>query len=102
MNRDWLAQTQPETRGRIEVINKYLPLVVIDFHEMSGDSSYYFAPPAKPYNPHMTVTQIQNITLVGENHGRHFDRFGFDYFTREVFDAFYPGYGDSWPVFYGA
>ena len=102
MNRDWLAQTQPETRGRIEAINKYLPLVVIDFHEMSGDSSYYFAPPAKPYNPHMTETQIQNITLVGENHGRHFDRFGFDYFTREVFDAFYPGYGDSWPVFYGA
>ncbi len=102
MNRDWLAQTQPETRGRIEVMNKYLPLVVIDFHEMGGDSSYYFAPPAKPYNPHMTETQIKNITSVGENLSRHFDRFGYDYFTREIFDAFYPGYGDSWPVFYGA
>ena len=102
MNRDWLAQTQPETRGRIDAINTYLPLVVIDLHEMGGDSSYYFAPAAKPFNPHMTETQIQNMNLVGENHGRHFDRFGFDYFTREIFDAFYPGYGDSWPVFYGA
>ena len=42
------------------------------------------------------------MTAIGENHGKHFDRLGFDYFTREVFDAFYPGYGDSWPVFYGA
>ncbi|MBY5990616.1 M14 family metallopeptidase [Ferrimonas balearica] len=102
MNRDWLAQTQPETRGRIAVLNHYLPLVVIDLHEMGGDESYYFAPPAQPLNPHMSPTQLANIGAIGRNHGRHFDAFGFDYFTREVFDAFYPGYGDSWPVFYGA
>ena len=102
MNRDWLAVTQPETKGRIKALNKYLPLVVIDLHEMGGDSSYYFAPAAQPFNPHMTQTQIDNMTEIGKNHGKHFDRFGFDYFTREVFDAFYPGYGDSWPIFYGA
>jgi hypothetical protein len=102
MNRDWLALTQPETKGRVKALNKYHPLVVIDLHEMGGDESYYFAPPAEPLNPHMTKTQLQNITKVGISNAKYFDQFGFDYFTREVFDAFYPGYGDSWPTFYGA
>ena len=102
MNRDWLAITQPETQGKIAAINQYKPQVVIDIHEMGGDQSYYFAPAAKPFNPHMTKTQIANMDAIGVNHAKHFDKFGFDYFTREIFDAFYPGYGDSWPTFYGA
>ncbi len=102
MNRDWLAMTQPETQGRIFDMNRYLPLVVIDLHEMGGDASYYFAPAAEPLNPLMTQDQIKNMGLIGKNHAKHFDAMGYDYFTREVFDAFYPGYGDSWPTFYGA
>ncbi|WP_179952082.1 M14 metallopeptidase family protein [Marinicella rhabdoformis] len=102
MNRDWLAMTQPETQGRIAIMNRFLPLVVIDLHEMGSDSSYYFAPPAEPINPLMTQAQLDNITTIGKNHAKHFDAMGYDYFTREVFDAFYPGYGDSWPTFYGA
>lgn len=102
MNRDWLAITQPETAGRIKAMNHYRPLVVIDLHEMGGDSSYYFSPAAQPFNPHMTQTQIDNMTMIGKNNGKYFDQYGYDYFTREVFDAFYPGYGDSWPTFYGA
>ncbi|MFC3195507.1 M14 metallopeptidase family protein [Marinicella sediminis] len=102
MNRDWLAMTQPETQGRIKTLNQHLPQVVIDVHEMGGDSSYYFAPAAEPFNPLMTADQINNMNLIGKNHAKHFDAMGHDYFTREVFDAFYPGYGDSWPTFYGA
>ena len=102
MNRDWLAITQPETAGKVKILNHFRPLVVVDLHEMGGDASYFFAPSAEPFNPYMTQNQIDNIGLIGRNHGKHFDRFGFDYFTREVYDAFYPGYGDSWPTFYGA
>lgn len=102
MNRDWLAMTQPETQGRIYSMNRYLPLVVIDLHEMGGDMSYYFAPAAQPLNPLMTDEQIENMATIGKNHAKHFDAMGYDYFTREIFDAFYPGYGDSWPTFYGA
>ena len=102
MNRDWLAATQPETQGRIASINQYLPQVIVDVHEMHGDQSYYFAPAAQPFNPHMTADQVANMNAIGKNHAKHFDKFGFDYFTREIFDAFYPGYGDSWPTFYGA
>lgn len=102
MNRDWLAMTQPETQGRIFDMNRFMPLVVIDLHEMGGDSSYYFAPAAEPLNPLMTSEQIENMNTIGKNHAKHFDAMGYDYFTREIFDAFYPGYGDSWPTFYGA
>ncbi|QSX32971.1 peptidase M14 [Shewanella avicenniae] len=102
MNRDWLAITQPETAGRIKTLLKYKPTIVVDLHEMDGDSSYFFVPAADPFNPHMSKTQIANNTLVGKNNAKYFDQFGFDYFTREVFDGFYPGYGDSWPTFYGA
>jgi len=102
MNRDWLAITQPETAGRIKALNHYKPTVVIDLHEMGGDESYFFSPAAEPINPFMSKAQIENTGLIGKNIGQNFDEFGFDYFTREVFDAFYPGYGDSWPTFYGA
>lgn len=102
MNRDWLAITQPETAARIRTLNHYKPTVVIDLHEMSGDDSYFFVPAADPINPHMQQGQLENNSLIGRNNAKHFDEFGFDYFTREVFDAFYPGYGDSWPTFYGA
>ncbi len=102
MNRDWLAITQPETAGRIDALNHYKPTIVIDLHEMGGDSSYFFVPSASPINPHMQQAQLDNNDLIGRNNAKHFDRFGFDYFTREVYDAFYPGYGDSWPTFYGA
>ena len=102
MNRDWLAMTQPESRGRIKAFLEWYPLVVADLHEMGANSTYYFAPAADPFNPHLTEGQLANNELIGRGNAKWFDEFGFDYFTREVFDSFYPGYGDSWPAFYGA
>jgi hypothetical protein len=103
MNRDWIAITQPETAGRVKLYQKHRPLVFIDLHEMmSSNSSYYFAPSAVPYNPWLTDKQRANLERVGRNHGKWFDRFGFDYFTRDLYDSFYPGYGDNWPAFQGA
>lgn len=102
MNRDWFALTQPESRGRVRVFQEWFPLAVIDAHEMSGDSSYYFGPPAEPHNPLMTDMQIERMHEFGEQNARWFDDFGFDYYTREIFDAFYPGYGDMWPTLHGA
>ena len=36
MNRDWFAQTQPETRGKLEVLEEYPPVMFMDIHEMGG------------------------------------------------------------------
>ncbi len=101
MNRDWLAMTQPEIRGQIHALQEWLPLVYVDLHEMGTEATYYFAPDANPINPHLTKAQEENQNWFGKNNARYFDKFGFSYFTKETYDAFYPGYGASWPAYYG-
>ena len=102
MNRDWFIQTQPETVGRAEAMLEFFPVAFIDVHEMGSDSTYYFAPEAVPYNPHLAPEQRESLELFGRTNARHFDNFGIDYFTREIYDAFYPGYGASWPSYFGS
>ena len=102
MNRDWFAQTQPETRGRIQIALDYFPQVNVDLHEQGGNNSYYFAPPADPLNPHYTKAQIAGFDLFGRANAARFDERGWPYYVREVYDGFYPGYGDSWPMLHGS
>ena len=102
LNRDWFIMTQPETRGRVRILQEWYPVAFVDAHEMGSDSTYYFAPEATPYNPHLAADQRASLELFGRNNARWFDTFGIDYFTREIFDAFYPGYGASWPSYFGS
>ncbi len=102
LNRDWFALTQPETRGKVAAVQAWQPVVLVDAHEMGGDESYFFPPSADPFNPHITQGQRQKQYLLGRNIAAWLDRAGQPYFTREVFDAFYPGYGDTWPTLNGA
>ncbi|MEZ5490634.1 MAG: M14 family metallopeptidase [Gammaproteobacteria bacterium] len=102
MNRDWFIQSQPETQGRTRAMLEFYPVAFVDAHEMGSDGTYFFAPEAIPYNPHLAEDQRESLQLFGRNNARYFDRFGFDYFTREVYDAFYPGYGASWPSYFGS
>ena len=101
MNRDWFAMTQPETVGRIHYLREWWPVVVVDLHEMGTDSSYFFAPGSEPFNPHVLKSQLEASAMFGKNNAKWFDQLGYTYFTREVFDEFYPGYGSGWPWFYG-
>jgi len=102
LNRDWFAMTQPETRGKVKAVLEWHPVVYVDSHEMGGDATYYFPPAARPFNPNIIEDQRDKQVQLGENMASYFDRFGVPYFTREVFDAFYPGYGDMWPTLNGA
>lgn len=102
LNRDWFILTQPETRGRIRILQEWYPVVYVDAHEMGSDGTYYFSPEARPYNPHLAADQRESLELFGRTNARWFDEFGIDYFTREVYDAFYPGYGASWPSYFGS
>ncbi len=102
LNRDWIALTQPEIRDQVKVLREWFPLVYVDLHEMGADSTYFFSPESDPYNPHLTADQRGSLKLFGRNNAKWFDQYGFDYFTRENYDAFYPGYGASWPCYYGA
>ncbi len=102
LNRDWFTLSQPETRGKVAAIRAWNPVVVVDLHEMGGDETYFFSPAADPINPNITAAQRRAYELIGRNNAAYFDRMGEPYFTREVYDLFYPGYGDTWNAHHGA
>ncbi|WP_282009626.1 M14 family metallopeptidase [Brevundimonas aveniformis] len=102
LNRDWFAQTQPETRGQSALIRQWRPQVLVDAHEMGTDDPFFFPPEAEPLNPLLPEAQLRARHIFGRGNAAAFDREGVEYYTREVFDAFYPGYGDGWPSYLGA
>ncbi len=102
LNRDLFIQSQPETRGKVDVLLEYRPQIVADLHEMGGDATYFFPPTAPPSNPWYGERQIALMDVFGSATAARFDERGFAYFNREVFDLFYPGYVDMWPMGQGA
>jgi len=102
LNRDWAWQTQVESRQRMLKYNQWLPQVHVDFHEQGINQPYYFAPAAQPYHEVITQWQRDFQATIGKNHAKYFDKMGWLYFTREIFDLFYPSYGDTYPIYNGA
>jgi hypothetical protein len=103
LNRDWSWLTQDESRSRVSFYQQWMPVFHGDFHEMGANSTYYFAPPTAPFNKFLdekTFTKWANV--YGRSWASAFDRHGWRYFTREIFDMHYPGFGDSWPSLNGA
>ena len=74
----------------------------MDFHEQGVDNPYYFAPAAEPYHEVITPFQRAFQVTMGKNHAKYFDKEGWFYFTKEIFDLFYPSYGDTYPTYNGA
>ncbi len=102
LNRDWAWCTQVESQQRIVQYRKWLPHVHVDFHEQGYESPYYFAPAAKPYHAYISKWQRDFQTTIGKNNASYFDKEGWLYFTKEVFDLLYPSYGDTYPIFSGS
>ncbi|MEO7984770.1 MAG: M14 metallopeptidase family protein, partial [Bacteroidota bacterium] len=102
LNRDWAWQTQVETEQRIKLYNQWLPQIHVDYHEQGIDEPYYFAPAAPSYHDVITPWQRNFQVTIGKNHAKYFDSNSWMYFTKEVFDLFYPSYGDTYPMFNGA
>ncbi len=102
LNRDWAWQTQIETQQRLEIYHQWMPHIHVDYHEMGHNSPYYFAPAAQPYHDYITDWQGDFQHDIGKNHASYFDENGWLYYTKEVFDLFYPSYGDTYPIFNGA
>ena len=102
LNRDLFIQSQPETQGKVDIFLDFWPHIVVDLHEMGGNSTYFFPPTAPPTNPWYGERQIALMDVFGRANARVFDQRGFAYFNRDVYDAFYPGYVDMWPMGHGA
>ena len=102
MNRDWFLQSQVETQGKVAAYLRWQPQIYVDAHEMGRDAHYYFDPPMDPINDLILPNQRAWFQRLGREQAHRFDQYGFPYTTREMFDAFYPGYGSTWPTMQGA
>lgn len=102
MNRDWTWMSQRETQARVAEYQRWYPQVVVDFHEMSSQSSYFFPPTAKPINLNFPREMETWFDLFGRANAETFSSRGWPFFVAERFDFFYPGYGDAWPSLHGA
>jgi len=104
LNRDWLLAINPESRGKLTWYHQWYPNVVTDFHEMGSQSSYFFEPMKVngSQNPIMPKENYEDLNnLFGTYFAKALDSIGSFYFTREVFDGTYPGYGSSYPDLQG-
>jgi hypothetical protein len=104
LNRDWYLAINPESRGKLKWYHKWYPNVVTDFHEMGSSSTYFFEPMKDNGSMHPIMPEA-NYTTLNDTFARYFkegmDSIGSLYFTKEVFDGTYPGYGSSYPDLQG-
>ena len=102
LNRDWLPAVHPESRGRLNWYHEWKPNVVLDFHEMGTNSTYFFQPGIPQRTNPMTPAKNQELTRkFGSYHAKALDKHGSLYFTQERFDDFYMGKGSTYPDLHG-
>lgn len=100
LNRDSVFLSQVESQIAAHELHRWNPVVFIDFH---GNPDRFFFPPwALPINAQLNNDAREWVSRYGRDIAAAFDRNGWTYFTRQVFDLHYPGYWDSYPALNGA
>ncbi|MEM6964054.1 MAG: M14 family zinc carboxypeptidase [Bacteroidota bacterium] len=102
LNRDWIWLVHPESRGHIGLYQQWMPQVHVDYHEQGHNANYFTAPATIPRNLLLPDTYEALSDTFGMANIAAFDKHQINYFTRERFDFFYPGYGSSYPSVMGA
>lgn len=101
LNRDTLAFTQKESRNMQKAYMEWNAQVAVDHH--GQPEQYFFPPVALPINPNLPQPQYNRwLEVFGKANGAAFDANKWDYYVRDIFDAFYPGYWDMYPSLNGA
>ncbi len=102
LNRDWLMQVHPETRGRAAAILEWNPHMLVDSHEMGSLDTYLFDPPREPYNVDLSEDNLQWRRLFSADQAKAFDAHGWSYYTGEWYEEWYPGYTNAFANLLGA
>jgi hypothetical protein len=101
LNRDNLVATQVENRNMQRAYLDWNPQVSVDHH--GQPSQFFFPPAALPVNPNLpSAPTARWLAEFGRANSAQFDQRNWDYYVRDVYDLFYPGYWDSWPALNGA
>lgn len=98
LNRDWLFNIHPSSKGRIKTFHEWKPDILTDHHEMGSNSTFFFQP-GIPSRTNPNTPQInQDLTEeIGTYHAAFLDSIGSMYYTKESFDDFYYGKGSTYP-----
>ena len=103
LNRQWLLQTQPESRAWLAKWHEWRPQVSADMHEMGPNSTYYFHPgvPTRKY-PLIPARGRELLVEIAGYHQAFMDADAKLYFAEEGFDNFYVGKGSTYPQINGS
>ncbi|HEY8559871.1 MAG TPA: M14 family zinc carboxypeptidase [Pyrinomonadaceae bacterium] len=101
LNRDNIVASQKETQNMQKAYFEWHPQIAIDHH--GQPSQYFFPPTALPINPNLPQPVTNRwMDIFGRANAAAFDRNKWDYYNRDIFDLYYPGYWDSMPSLNGA
>ena len=101
LNRDNIAMSQRETQNMVKAFLDWNPQVSVDHH--GQPSQFFFPPAALPINPNLPQPATNDwLAEFGRANAAAFDENRWDYYVRDIFDLFYPGYWDSFPSLNGA
>ncbi|HKY05968.1 MAG TPA: M14 family zinc carboxypeptidase, partial [Blastocatellia bacterium] len=101
LNRDLLAMSQPESHALVRGVREWRPQVFVDHHGQVAN--YFFPPAADPINKNLPIEKSKFwYEKFGRGNAAAFDRYGWNYYVRHVFDIYYAGYMDSWSSLMGA
>ena len=100
MNRDVMTTTQREARALLMGAMRWHPMVTIDQHGYTY--SFFFPPTARPMNANLGGDFQRWMEVYGRANATAFDRYGWMYYSRDVFDFYGPFYWDSYPSLTGA
>ena len=92
LNRDWVYLTQPETQGRVALINKWKPQILVDAHEMGSQDTFMTGPAREPINKNVDYDLIKWGNVFAKDQGNEFDRRNWRFYTGEWHEDLYPGY----------
>ena len=92
LNRDWIYLTQPETQGRVSLINEWKPQILVDAHEMGAQDTFMTGPAREPINKNMDRDLVKWGNVFAQDQGSEFDRRNWRFYTGEWHEDLYPGY----------
>ena len=92
LNRDWLYLTQPETQGRVSLINQWRPQILVDGHEMGSQDTFMTGPPREPINKNIDKDLIKWGNVFAQDQAKAFDENNWRFYTGEWHEDLYPGY----------
>ena len=92
LNRDWVYLTQPETQGRVALINEWKPQILVDAHEMGAQDTFMTGPAREPINKNLDYDLIKWGNVFAKDQGNEFDRRNWRFYTGEWHEDLYPGY----------